>query len=305
MEKKGKFWYYCHNCGYSLPFNKFLEDINPLLYQQYVYERLQESEEGDLDNIHNPPPKKKEPLHSPFEGLKSISQLPPDHFAKKYIASRNLPLKFWSGMYFIEDFETWVNTLIPDKFYINPISRSIRSRIIIPLLTPNGQAIGFQGRRVDITPKDNWCARENNKYYAKYITIILDEDIARLYGLDITNLNKKFYLTEGPFDSMFLDNAMAVCGSDALSALHKIDANKDLAVVIYDNEPRNTEIVKKMKKTIRDGWKICIWPTGFDFKDINEGILGGLNPSEIMHIIDKNTYDGLSAELEFTSWSKV
>ncbi len=291
MEKKGKFFYYCHNCAYTLPFNKFLEDINPLLYQQYVYERLQESEEGDLDNIHNPPPKKKEPLHSPFEGLKSISQLPPDHHAKEYIAKRKIPLKFWSGLYYCREFKKFVNGLVSDKF---EDTKYDEARIIIPLLTKGEGVIGFQGRSV--LPLH---------HLLRYITIILEEDIARLYGLDTANLNKKFYLTEGPFDSMFLENAMAVCGSDAISALHKIDANKDLAVVIYDNEPRNIEIVKKMKKTIRDGWKTCIWPSNFEFKDINDGVLGGLNPSEIMHIIDNNTYDGLSAELAFTNWSKI
>jgi hypothetical protein len=241
------------------------------------------------------PKKKQKPVSDPFEGLQSISKLPPDHYARKYLIRRKIPSSFWSGLYFCPEFKKFVNTLIPDK-YSSPIYYE-DARIIIPLMTKSGMAIGFQGRAVGLES-------EGDGSFLRYITIILEEDMARLYGLDRINLNKRYYVTEGPFDSMFLDNALAICGSDLISALHKIDANKELAVAVYDNEPRNVEIVKKMRKTIKDGWKICIWPSSFGFKDINESILGGLNSAEAMHIIDQHTFVGLEAELEMVRWGK-
>jgi len=288
MQKKGKFWFYCHNCSHSSRFDRFLKAIDQTLYEQYLYEGLQEDQDDHSKEPMYDTQKKQKPPESPFEGLQTVSRLPADHYARKYLFARKIPLKFWSGLYYCPEFKKFVNGLVPGKF---KNTKYDEARILIPLMTNGGTIIGFQGRALGI------CL-------PRYITIILEEDMARLYGLDTVNLNNKFYLTEGPFDSMFLENAMAVCGSDLVSALHKIDANKDLAVAVFDNEPRNKEIVAKMKKAVKDGWKVCFWPPHFDFKDINEAVFHGLNSSEIMHIIDKHTFQGLEAEMALVDWKK-
>ena len=61
---------------------------------------------------------------------------------------------------------------------------------------------------------------------------MLDESRIKVYGLNRVDLNKTVYITEGPFDSMFIDNAIAMAGADVDWDLIK---GKD-AVFVYDNE---------------------------------------------------------------------
>ena len=53
---------------------------------------------------------------------------------------------------------------------------------------------------------------------------------------DDVDSSKRVYVTEGPFDSMFVFNSVAMAGSDA-------NVPFDNAVMIYDNEPRSKEII--------------------------------------------------------------
>jgi len=110
------------------------------------------------------------------------------------------------------------------------------------------------------------------------------------------------YVVEGPFDSLFLDNAIAMMDASLYNAT-SIVGNLDY-VFIYDNEPRNLDVCRHMLKTIQLGKKICIWPSHIQKKDINEMILTGFKPAQIQSIIDSNTFSDLRAMLEYTKWSK-
>jgi hypothetical protein len=134
----------------------------------------------------------------------------------------------------------------------------------------------------------------------KYITIKLDEKKRRIYGLDTLDVNKKTYITEGPIDSLFLPNAIAVAGSDL-----EIKTLKRKAVYVFDNEPRNGEIVNKIKKLIEKNYKICLWPKSLKYKDINDMIIAGMTPVEVQGIIDNNTFSKLSAHQQLNDWKEV
>lgn len=290
FERKGEFWYHCHNCGISLPFHIFLKRLDYPLYEQYLYERLQEHQGERFDDSSYQPPKKPKAAPDPFSGLTRLSDLRLNHYARTYLKKRHIPDSFLNSLYYCQTFKKFVNSLIPNKYSSTVYEEA---RIIIPLITRNGTIIGFQGRSLD--PRS----------MLRYITIILDENLSRIYGLERINFNKRYYVLEGPFDSMFLENAIAVCGSDVISALDKINADKELAVIVYDNEPRNKEIVAKMEKAIKDGWQICIWPHGFEYKDVNDSVVGGLKPAEIENIIYLCIHQGLEAQLAFGDWKRT
>ena len=158
-------------------------------------------------------------------------------------------------------------------------------RIIIPLVR-DGSWYGFQGR--SLNPNDTM----------RYITIILDETQPKIYGIDRTDKNKVTYITEGPFDSLFLDNAVAMVGADIEWSF----ADDRDVVFIYDNEPRNGEIISRMEKVIDRGHKIVIWPSSIEDKDINEMVQTGHN---VKNLIESNTYAGLSAKVTLNNWKRV
>jgi hypothetical protein len=161
-------------------------------------------------------------------------------------------------------------------------------RLIIPFKDNEGKIIAFQGR-----------ALGNSKI--RYITVKLNDESNKLFGLERLNKNTKIFVTEGPIDSLFLENAVATADSNLSSAGF---LGKDKLVLVYDNEPRNPQIVKQIEKSINDGFNVCLFPQSFKGKDINEAVLNGLSKPEIKRIIDTNTFNGLRAKVEFNNWKK-
>ena len=161
------------------------------------------------------------------------------------------------------------------------------SRIIIPLFY-NQNLIGIQGRSMDFA----------NPKSVKYITVMFNDDSPKIYGLDEIQNDETVYVTEGPFDSTFIRNSIAMCGADA-------DVSKwgiSNPVWIYDNEPRNREIVNRIGNTIDRGDSIVIWPSNIEEKDINDMVMTGL---DVQSVVESNTYKGLEAQLKFTTWKKI
>jgi transcription elongation factor Elf1 len=264
----------CHNCGINISFNNFLKQIDTTIHKQYTFEKFKEGNTGRNFAVEEPVFKFESPKFKPKLNLPKASENPE---AKEYLENRNLnPYKF----YYTNKFKEWTNSL---KKTFDSTERD-EPRIIIPLFYQN-TLVGFQGR-----------ALGPNKI--KYITVMLDDDAPKIYGLDEVKKSQTVYITEGPFDSTFISNSIALCGADG-------DVDKwgiGDPVWIYDNEPRNAEIHSRISRVIDRGEKVVIWPSTIKEKDINEMILSGL---DVQSVIELNTYSGLEAKLKFTTWKKI
>ena len=264
----------CHNCGANISFNNFLKQLDLTIHKQYIFEKFKEGNTGRNFTAEEPK------FHFESPKFKSKLDLPkasenPD--AKSYLENRKLnPDKF----YYSDKFKEWTNSLQPTFDNIE----NDEPRIIIPLFYQN-TLVGFQGRALGFSK-------------IKYITIMLDDDAPKIYGLDEVKKDQTVYITEGPFDSTFISNAIALCGSDGDVSKWSIGD----CVWIYDNEPRNAEIHRRIEHCISNGEKVVIWPSSIKEKDINEMILSGLN---VQSVIKSNTYSGLEAKLKFTTWKKI
>lgn len=277
-SKKADMVYKCHNCGIGRTFANFLKDLDTSLHDEYVMERFKSGLTGKGTVVAEPKFEFKKPVFekTPLSDLENVSELNNSHPAKEYLLNRQIPEKYFSKFYYAEDFHAWAKTETKIK----------ESRLIIPLKSKSGKLFGYQGRALDKTAK------------LRYITTILDDRYAKLFGLDSVDFNKRIYVTEGPFDSLFLSNAIAMCGSD----VHLDKTIYKDRVFVLDNEPRNLQIVNKYEKLIDAGEQVVIWPSTIKDKDINDMIISGLNPQAI---IEQNTYQGLEAKVQFTTWKKV
>jgi predicted RNA-binding Zn-ribbon protein involved in translation (DUF1610 family) len=267
--------YKCHNCGVSLSFNNFLKKIDPMLHNQYTLEKFKEGFTGKNFVVEAPKFEFNKPTFIQKLDLPKASE---NLVAKEYLEKRKLnPEKF----YFADKFKEWTNRQKPT---FSAISKD-ENRIVIPLRTRDGKIFGFQGRALDSND-------------VKYITVLLDETIPKIYGMNNVDENRTVYIVEGPFDSEFIDNSIAMCGADVNISLLGFDD----VVYIFDNEPRNREICDRISKLIDRGEKMVIWPKSITQKDINDMILTGLN---VMDVIKSNTYTGLEAKVKFSDWKKV
>ena len=282
---KNDFFFKCHNCSVGKTLGNFLKDNDPLLYDEYIMERYKSGLTGKGTNTPNPTVNFEKPkFSSNLSGLVSIFSLDDSHPAKKYLLDRKIPEEKLKELYFCKKFKSWVNN---QKQTFDNVTYD-HARIIIPLKSDN-KWFGFQGR--SLTKSDK----------LRYITIILDEIPPKIYNLDGVNYSEKVYITEGPLDSIFLKNSIAMVGADVDWKFLLNNPNTDF-VFVYDNEPRNKQIVERMQKVIDAKVSVVIWPSNIKEKDINDMILAGYSPQEI---IEANTFEGLEAQIKFNDWKKV
>jgi len=264
----------CHNCGTSMSFNNFLKKIDPAVHKQYTLEKFKEGHTGRNFVADEPNFVFEKPTFKTKIVLPLCSEV---ERGKSYLESRRIDPK---QFYFAEKFKEFANSF---KHTFTDTNME-ESRIIIPLYYEK-QLIGFQGRAL-------------GPNLVKYITVMLDDNAPKIYGLDNVRKDASVYVTEGPFDSTFISNAIAMCGADADVRSWGIDN----PVYVYDNEPRNREIVKRIENCIERGESVIIWPNMIKEKDINDMVLAG---HDVMSVLKSNTYSGLEAKLKFTTWKKI
>ena len=273
-EVKANTNFKCHNCGASMSLNNFLKKIDPVIQKQYALEKFKEGHTGRNFVVDEPEFKFEAPKFKTKIKLPKAIEIPR---AAGYLMARKLdPSRF----YYAKHFKKFANSLKPTF----DSEKHDEDRIIIPLYYEKN-LIAFQGRSIDPSP-------------VKYITVMLDDDAPKIYGLDNIRTDAPVYITEGPFDSTLIRNAIAMCGADLDISRWGISN----PVWIYDNEPRNREITNRIAKTIDAGDSVVIWPNGIDDKDINDMVMSGL---DVQSVIDSNTYSGLEAQLKFTTWKKI
>ena len=284
-QNKTDYNFKCHNCGMTRSFTYFLKDRDQPLYDEYVMERYKEGLTGKGTVTPEPKftfPQPKFRKKDICDELTKISELNTTHRAKKYLINRGINEDTLSKLYYCPNFKEWTNK--HKKIFDN--TNHDDQRIIIPLRHSDGQLFGYQGRSLDPTSK------------MRYITVMLDEDAPKLYGLEKINTKKPIYILEGPFDSLFVENSVAMCGSDVdIRTFGWGDY-----IWVFDNEPRNREIVSRIEKLINRGDKVVIWPSNIQEKDVNEMILAKHN---ICTILESSTYSELTAKLKLNLWKKV
>ena len=270
--------YKCHNCGISKSLSTFLKDQASDLYSEYLLEKYKK-------------PKKKEVLPDlsakPYfatkpTGLQDVASLNNEHPARQYLEKRRLPAEAFYTLYYVDKFKAWVNSQSPNYF---ESLKNDQPRIIIPLIDHDGKWFGIQGR--SLAPKS----------VLRYITCIFDKSKTKLFGLDRIKTDEEVYVTEGPFDSYFLPNAIAMCGSDVDYSTFNYQFT-----FVYDNEPRNKEIVDKIIDTIDKGYSVVIFPKTIKEKDLNDMHLAG---HDVKEIVKSNTFKGAEAKVKLTFWKKV
>ena len=278
---KNNFTFKCHNCGVGRSLANFLKDQDTLLYEQYIMERFKDGRTGKGTPVANPKFEFKEPKFVKRDtDLEKISSLNNSHPARVYLENRGI--KDLDYFYYCPKFKEWTNK---QKKTFDTL-RQDSARIIIPFKDKEGNLFGYQGR--SLAPKAK----------LRYITIMLDEEQPKIFGQDRINTDEPIYIVEGPFDATFLKNSVAMAGSDAdIRSLNWSDH-----IWVFDNEPRNREIVARISKVIDRGDKVVIWPKNIQQKDINDMHLAG---HDVQSLVDCNVYQGLQATLKFNDWKKV
>jgi ribosomal protein S27AE len=281
-QKPGGLFYKCHNCGAGTTMNNFLKQVDPAVHKQYRMELFKEKGHRGVANneiVFEAPKFKQKTI------LDEI--LLPATEIKDYLIQRGIPEEFWSELYYCDDSHKLEQL---DERYEGRIDYH-NPRLVIPAYTRTKDLIGITARAIDSST-------------LRYCTVRLDDTTPLIFGLDRVDITKTVYVTEGPIDSFFVKNCLGVGSSDLLKVEEIIPKNK--LVLIFDNEPRNLEIVKQYEKAIEAGYNIFIWPSFIEEKDLNDFYLNSDSTLDsIMQMINTNTHSGLRARVNFNNWRKV
>ena len=266
----------CHNCGHGTTAAQVIKEQDSDIYKEYLKERWEEKGFSNGHRPHEPRFKFHEPIFKKrdpkLKDLISINKLTTTHPARQVLEARQIPENHYDKFFLCHKFYEWAEIS----------SNQDHPRLVIPFFDEDGNVFAAQGRAF-------------GKEQPKYLTAKF-EDKPKIFGLDRVDWNSKVYVVEGPIDSLFMPNCLAVAGSDFQHI------PKDGVVVILDNEPRGKEIVKKMANLIDSDYELVIWPSDIQEKDLNDMAIAGL---DVKTIIDNNTFSGLEARMKLTAWKRI
>ena len=294
FQKGTNLFFNCHNCGVGTSLGNLIKQVDPSLHKEYVLERYKSGESG-FSNFKSPsfdipaPRFDKVAKEKHFEHAEWVSKLPSGHFCLVYCTNRRFLSTMIDTLLFTPNYKKFCDALVPN----HGKEITADARLVIPFYDKYNTLIGVSGR-----------ALENSDYKLRYVTLRTNESQDKLiYGMDKVNTNELVKIVEGPLDSMFLINCVGSGDSALIQTAKLIDAENK--VLIFDNEPRNKEIVKLMDDAIKLNYNVVIWPDMIEQKDINEMVMAGFSPDEIERIISSNTFTGLRAQMRFVSWKKI
>jgi DNA primase len=248
--------------------------LNAGLYKQYKLEKMKT--EGKM-------PKKAEVKYvKPEMPVKSDIEkqfLPLNDAALAYLKSREITkiddIKYTDDLFKLTKF-------FPDK------SLPEGERIIFPIRNRRKELVGISARSINPANK------------LRYVLLkILNEPL--IFGLDKVDISKDVYVLEGAIDSLHLDNAIAVNGSDLIKVSEIIP--KDRQILVFDNQPRNREIVNKMLAACDNGYRIVIWPKNIPEKDVNL-MVRTYGLAKVIEWLG-NTYKGMSCKVKINDWKRI
>ena len=282
FSKPGGIFYKCHNCNYSATLGKLIEQIDPTMYKQYVFERFKEGghhrqSHANVENVFDfkQPEFKKDPL-------KNICVPAKGTVAELYLEERKVPKYWWDRLLYVENLQDLEK--LSSKYEGRIVGTD--GRLVIPFYNKNKDLVGITCRAL-------------NGERLRYVTVRLNEDEPMIFNLDQIH-DGKVYVTEGPIDSMFLPNAAAVGNSDLKTINTALP--KENVVLVFDNQPRNEQLIDQMCQAYEEGYSVVVWPPRIPYKDINEMVLNGID--NVQKIIDNNTFEGLELIFKISDWRK-
>lgn len=277
---KANIVYKCHNCQIGCSLSNVIKSLAPALYNDFLLEAFKKQTTKDIEITYS---KNMETFVSLIDAPKQLTLNSDETIVNYVINERKIPLDKLSMFTCIPNISEFANTL--ERYKDKNFSQS--KAVGIPFY--NGSNLSFyQCRDLGIKP------------VLKYVTLEINGG-HKIFGLNELDTTKQISILEGPFDSVFVYNAVANAGLSDTSNINYLKSINNNLRFIYDNDYRyNKTVHKQLDKRIREGFNVVIYDKKFKFKDINEAIINGWSIESVNEYLDSRTFSGLMAKLELT-----
>lgn len=299
---KARFWAYptkdgtsmrvhCFNCDVDMYLSKYLKEYEEDLYREYLLEWRKEQALGKTSAPKveiSEKIKAKMPVIERLDFCERLDRLSEDHPIVKYVKNRCIPQNVWHRLWFTMQWPALCNSIKPGTY----ANETNEPRLVIPIYNSNKEIESFQGRTL------------RKDAPQKYITIKSHDDATKIYGLDTVDARQRVWVMEGPIDSLFVPNAIAITGGS-------LDLNmvpfKETRVWVMDSEQRHPDTIKRMTRLIEAGESVVFWDKApWPSKDINDMVKDdGATPEEILAYMNANISQGLMAKMRLSRYARA
>jgi transcription elongation factor Elf1 len=282
LQKNQTFIFYCHNCTVSMSFANFLKTFDPNIFREYLFEKYKTKEHKIQTKQQE---KKQQKIEQNLDSyFVKISTLCSEHLAYQYLIDRKIDSRHFDSIYYSQGQFQKIEKLFPA--YTKLFNEQ---RLIFPCYSREKQLLGCQTRQIVKT-----------KFRLRYM-MFKNPEVDLVYGLEKVDITKDIYVCEGIFDSLMIENSVAMLNLNFLRILNYFP--KEKLIFIFDNQPRNQEVCKVMEKVISEKLRILIWDSVQE-KDVNEFICKN-NSNLFKKMVDKRVCSNLKAQLDFMNWRKI
>ena len=283
FEYNGKVFYKCFNCDKATSYAQFLKDWFPTEHRRYISDlfHLKKEQAGIAEDEYTP---KNSINRAGFIKLPGVKSTESGNKAAEYLDSRKITNR--EDFFYTANYGALLRELELTTY--NKEYNCKEERLLIPHFNREGQLTHIQMRVLN-----------NSKIRYKTYKVL---DEYKLWHLDQVNLNKKIYITEGALDASFVENSVAMSGSDAQLEKSLLGNFKDRLRLILDNEPYSPIILQKYHKLIEAGYHVFHWPD-IPYKDINDCIIAGFDITSYIYD-ESNYFYKMSGLLKFNKWRK-
>jgi hypothetical protein len=253
----GKQYLYCHNCLKSWKPFEWVREVSGLTFAEIIKENNKKIEEQGSYVTH----------HSSRTQTTQKFDLSLDELPENCIDIEDpMQVNYFKENEFLQNAITYcqqrrlfdaINRC--NKFYLSLDDKLHKNRLVLPFYDLNDKIVCYQTR--SLSPAQ----------HPKYLTKFGEKGVFNLNN--VTPEIPYIFIFEGPIDSMFVKNGVAVASlvptEKQINQLNTFVGLKH--VYVFDNDKNNKQTSQKIEKYIRSGKTVFIWPSEFSrFKDVNE-----------------------------------
>lgn len=271
-----KQYFYCHNCCRSWRPLEWVKEVTTLTVPEIIKKNNEKS--GTVSKFVKTTPIVKSIVISDLpENSIEITDVPQAEFYKdnKFV---KLALQYCLDRRLL----TAANSC--KRFFLSLDDKVHKNRLVIPFYNESNKVICYQTRAL------------TQNQFPKYLTKFGEKELFGLNNIDVQI--PYVFVFEGPIDSMFVKNGVAMASlaptEKQMQQLNNLIGYEQ--IYVFDNDKNNQQTAKKIEKYIKSGKRIFIWPKEFSkFKDFNE-ICCNLELDEIpWKFVVKNAANGQEA----------
>lgn len=269
---EGDIVYKCHNCEIAVGLAHFLKNHDATLYKAWMLEKMRGVEAEEQEQV-------AKLVQAPsFLKLEPIRK---GSIQEQYLLSRCIESKYHARFFSVANARAFADSI---ESYKDRVPFDVPA-VGIPFY--DAHSLSFVQLR--LIGHDS----------LRYVTMKLQPDAFKAFGLRDARKDRMLSVLEGAFDAIFVYNAIAVAGvASAHEARYLSELGYTLRFIYDADYKHNVQVRNQLLQRISEGHHVVCFDDTFTAKDLNEAIQSGsFDYDSLNQYLDQHTFQGARAKI--------